>query len=1150
MAEVYLAEHQLLESKTAVKVLPEEFARDKEMVGRFLREARSAAGLRHPNIVRIHDVGQEEGVNYFAMDYVDGKSLTEMIAISGGLEEKEIIRLSQQVLSALGEAHKKGIIHRDIKPDNVMVDSRGDAVVMDFGIAKAALQPSYTMAGSFVGTVHYASPEQARGKTVDARSDLYSWGVVMYEMAVGKAPFSGQDTTSVLYQHVHESPKSAHEQSPRISAQLSGIIDKALAKEPDGRYSSAADFLGALKRVKASSRHTRSGTRIPGAFKKTKPPSKGSQALALGKESQAQMDKGQWAAAQVLAEKALSLNPDLNEAREILERSKKEQLLDDRIDELTAEAEACLADGLYDEAGNVISELAGISRDKKKTLDWLEEVQEWARQAAALEASLQRGQALEAAEEWQAAKELYQKQNEKFPDQEEVKKALARVDNRLAALELWEKGKLALEEEDLEKALSLFKEALQKDPDFGKARKSLDKAKFKAEKKQKLANTLVQAKDALNQEKAALAVSLFNQALELEPDHPEAKELLPAAQEILARQKKAPAGTMVISAMGDEAGEREMPSSPGTVVMPPEPEKPDQIEKPPEEKEGPKPAPQGTVVMSAYKEEVEEEQKTSMPQSGTVVMPLDSDSASGDGGEDQKSSSHKEPPPPPPPPPSSPPFSPQGTMVIPPSAKEPMEQAGEEVLGDEVPAQEEKKPESYAPPGPRSMGEEYKPGGADKPGKSKALIVGGLALVAILSVVAVFLFNGEDKKPPAKPPAPPVKKVEKPERIEPEVKDATAQKAANLAAKGQKSLNGGNLDEAEKAFSRALELNPENKIAQKGLIAVGAERRAIFEAQKRKQAEAKAQAAEEERLRKEAEAKALAAEEERLRKQAEAKAQAAEDERLRKQAEAKAQAAEDERLRKQAEAKAQAAEEERLRKQAEAKAQAAEDERLRKEAEAKAQAAEEERLRKEAEAKAQAAEEERLRKEAEAKAQAAEEERLRKEAEAKAQAAEDERLRKQAEAKAQAAEEERLRKQAAVKYGRLVVGCKPPAKVYLDGKAMGQTPLVLDQVLVGEREIQVKAYGAASAKKVIIKENESVKVRFELRGGAIAVNAAPWADLLLDGVPVGATPVQLKDLPLGPHRLSVRRQGYKEQYKDIVLKKGVTARVKFRLQPE
>ncbi|KIX14834.1 hypothetical protein X474_06730 [Dethiosulfatarculus sandiegensis] len=1150
MAEVYLAEHELLESKTAVKVLPEEFARDQEMVGRFLREARSAAGLRHPNIVRIHDVGQEEGVNYFAMDYVDGRSLTEMIASSGGLEEKEIIRLSGQVLSALGEAHKKGIIHRDIKPDNVMVDSRGDAVVMDFGIAKAALQPSYTMAGSFVGTVHYASPEQARGKPVDARSDLYSWGVVMYEMAVGKAPFSGQDTTSVLYQHVHESPRPAHEETTRISAALSGIIDKALSKDPDRRFSSAADFMETLNRLKASStRHTSGrGTRIPGAFKKTKAPSKGSQAQALTNESQAQMDKGQWAAAQVLAEKALSLNSGLKEAEDILARAKKELLLDDRIEELTVEAEACLADGLYEQAGEVISELVGISRDKKKTLDWLEEVQEWGRQVAALEAALQRGQALEAAEEWQAAKELYLEQNEKFPDQEQVEKALARVENRVAALEIWEKGKSAQEEDDLETAISLFEEALQKDPALRKARKSLDRLKQQVEKKRKMENLLTQAKEALEQEKGALAMSLLNQVFQFESDHPEAKELLPRAEELLARQKESSPGTVVMPAMGSEADSQEKPASPGTVVMPAmgsevdSPEKPvspgtvvmpamgsetDSQEKPvspgtmvippesvpKEEEKAPvdrisdkKPAPQGTVVMSAYKEEPKPEPPS--PPAGTVVMPLEEASSSKMEGE-QKDSGDA--PPPPPPPLGSPPS--QGAMVAPPAPGEPApEDRAAEKEQPPVRAEEEKSPEAYVPPGPKSMGDEYQPGGSEKPGKSKAIIGIGLAAVIVIAVVGVFLFTGEEEKPPIKPPAPPVQKVEKKQKTEIKAKDTVKEKAAGLADQGQKSLGAGQLDAAEKAFSAALELNPENEIAQKGLISVGAERRAIFEAKQRKEAEAKAKAAEEERLR-------------------DAKAKATEEERLRQEAELKAKAAEEERLRKEFELKDKAAEEERLRQEAELKAKAVEEERLRQEAELKAKVAEEERLRKESELKAKAAEEERLRQEAELKAKVAEEERLRKEAEAKA-------------------EEEKRKQQAAAKYGRMVVGCKPSAKVFVDGKPMGQTPLIMDQVLVGERQVQVKAYGAVSAKKVNIEENKSAKVRFELRGGAIAVNAAPWADLLLDGVPVGATPVQLKDLPLGPHRLSVRRKGYKEQHKDVVLKKGVTVRIKFRLQPE
>lgn len=248
-AEVYLAEHQLLESRVAVKVLPGRLADDQGMVERFLREARSAARLRHPHIVRIHDVGQEDGVNYFAMDYIQGQTLTDLIRERGCLAEADILAVSRQILQALAEAHGLGIVHRDIKPDNVIIDSRGDAVVMDFGIAKARREAAVTIEGYFVGTPFYASPEQAQGKSVDARSDIYSLGVTMYEMAAGRAPFEGEDTASTLYRHVHEEPRPLGELNPELSPGLCALVARCLAKAPSQRFASASEMLAEIDRL-------------------------------------------------------------------------------------------------------------------------------------------------------------------------------------------------------------------------------------------------------------------------------------------------------------------------------------------------------------------------------------------------------------------------------------------------------------------------------------------------------------------------------------------------------------------------------------------------------------------------------------------------------------------------------------------------------------------------------------------------------------------------------------------------------------------------------------------------------------------------------------------------------------------------------------
>ncbi len=364
MGEVYLAEHEMLQSRVAVKVLPADLARDESMVQRFLREARSAARLRHPHIIRIHDVDQDQGVNFFSMDYVEGRALTELIASSGGLPEAEIIRISGQVLSALAEAHQAGIIHRDIKPDNVIIDNRGDAVVMDFGIAKAATGTRVTAVGSFVGTVHYASPEQARGREIDTRSDLYSWGVVMYEMATGRTPFGGQETSAVVYQHVHEIPDPPQQVRPDLSPGLGAFILKLLEKSPDERFPSAQAALTALERLGGATRAggTRSHTRIGGGE-----------------------------------------------------------------DELRTEAQSLVDDGLYDDAASVITELIGVATDKHAALEWLEDVQGRAQKARELEEGMQRGMGLEAGGEIDQAAELYEALQQEHGQTPQIDHALERI---------------------------------------------------------------------------------------------------------------------------------------------------------------------------------------------------------------------------------------------------------------------------------------------------------------------------------------------------------------------------------------------------------------------------------------------------------------------------------------------------------------------------------------------------------------------------------------------------------------------------------------------------------------------------------------------------------------------------------------------------
>jgi beta-lactam-binding protein with PASTA domain/predicted Ser/Thr protein kinase len=249
MADVYLANDRLLGRQVALKMLSSRYANDEQFVERFRREASSAASLNHPNIVQIYDRGEAEGTYYIAMEYLEGRSLKEIILKYAPLSPELVVSISVQILEALRFAHRRDVIHRDIKPQNIVVDSEGRVKVTDFGIARAGSASTMTEAGSILGTAHYLSPEQAQGKPVEAASDLYSLGVVMYEMATGKLPFDGDNPVGIAMQHVHEQAALPRGIAPDIPENLEAVILRALGKHPTTRYLTAHAMLDDLRRV-------------------------------------------------------------------------------------------------------------------------------------------------------------------------------------------------------------------------------------------------------------------------------------------------------------------------------------------------------------------------------------------------------------------------------------------------------------------------------------------------------------------------------------------------------------------------------------------------------------------------------------------------------------------------------------------------------------------------------------------------------------------------------------------------------------------------------------------------------------------------------------------------------------------------------------
>ena len=245
MATVYKAKDHVLNRFVAVKVLRDEFTTDNEFIKRFNTEAQSAASISHPNIVSIYDVGHEEENNlyYIVMELVQGKTLKEIIDVEGNLGWKWAINIAIQIASALEIAHKNGIVHRDIKPHNIIITEDGIAKVTDFGIAKAVSNSTITAFGTTIGSVHYFSPEQAKGSITDAKSDIYSLGVVIYEMVTGKVPFDADTPVSVALKHMQEEPKEPIQINENLPIAINQIVVKAMQKAPSARYQTATEML-------------------------------------------------------------------------------------------------------------------------------------------------------------------------------------------------------------------------------------------------------------------------------------------------------------------------------------------------------------------------------------------------------------------------------------------------------------------------------------------------------------------------------------------------------------------------------------------------------------------------------------------------------------------------------------------------------------------------------------------------------------------------------------------------------------------------------------------------------------------------------------------------------------------------------------------
>jgi len=250
MGTVYKAKCHLLNRFVAIKILKAELSNDEEFVARFKREATSIARLSHPNIVNVHDVGTENQINFIVMEYIDGKTLKQIIKENGRIDSRKTLDIVFQVAKALECAHKNNIIHRDIKPDNIMIMEDNMVKVMDFGIAKVGDSRTMTNSNSIMGTVSYFSPEQAKGNFVDCRTDIYSLGIVMYEMVTGKVPYNAESSISIAMMHIQEPAVPPKEIFEDIPENINQVVLKSMQKEPIKRYQTAAEVAEVIKTIR------------------------------------------------------------------------------------------------------------------------------------------------------------------------------------------------------------------------------------------------------------------------------------------------------------------------------------------------------------------------------------------------------------------------------------------------------------------------------------------------------------------------------------------------------------------------------------------------------------------------------------------------------------------------------------------------------------------------------------------------------------------------------------------------------------------------------------------------------------------------------------------------------------------------------------
>ncbi len=535
MAVVYKAVHPQLGRYVAIKVLPRQFTFEKKFVQRFHREATAASTLSHPNIVIIHDVDQEDDTHYIVMEYLEGQPLSNLIKEQGALPLHRAMRILGQISSALDYAHTLGFVHRDIKPSNIIVGPDDHATLTDFGIVRTVDGTSVTKEGAPIGTPEYMSPEQCDGKQADSKSDIYSLGVVLYEMLTGQVPFTADTPLVVMYQQVNKRPVPPRRINSDLPDAVERVVLRVLAKAPEDRYQTAGEL---AKTLEAAIR----GEELP-APEEPVPDEKAVESLYA--RALKAVEEKRWQEAIELLNQVLLLDDDHRDARVLLGRAQEGLARQQQLADLKARGEELLKERCALEAIEVFQSALSLQPEDEELAERLARAQQDAEEDEAAKARLRRAEELRerakrfiGREQWEQAVDCLRQAISLAPANREIESLLTQAEDGLQTQreieDLYRQGTEALKAQDRERAIDRFSLVLQERPSHVEAREKLQEAQRGGELETKYET----AQELMAQAQWPEAIKLFEEILDQQPSFKESHQFLRAARAAMARQRE------------------------------------------------------------------------------------------------------------------------------------------------------------------------------------------------------------------------------------------------------------------------------------------------------------------------------------------------------------------------------------------------------------------------------------------------------------------------------------------------------------------------------------------------------------------------------------------------------------------------------------